>query len=167
MHGNLVERQDLPRSQRLFAYYSRMVKDEGRINRNYTTKTKLGVHARFVGSAAVALADGSMEDEFFPIIRGPRAEFEVERDGSEFRRKWKIVNPHLSSNVFTNSLITALTRSPGIVGSAVLVTGLLAGCFRVDGEGAVTSGQGNVPVLYFLLLTFGAGGASCTGCGAG
>src|SRR5215467_12803630 len=54
------------------AYYRRMVKDEGRIISKSMTEAKLGAPARFVGSAGdVALADGSMEDEFFPIIRGP------------------------------------------------------------------------------------------------
>ena len=54
------------------AYYRRMVKDEGRLINKYTTQAKLGAHARFVGSGGdVALADGSMEDEFFPVIRGP------------------------------------------------------------------------------------------------
>src|SRR5436190_7331118 len=89
------------------AYYQRMVKDPGRIISKYTTQAKLGAHARFVGAGAdVALADGSMEDEFFPIIRGP---FKLNSRGSATAAKsadgvWKIVNLHLSTNVFTNSL---------------------------------------------------------------
>jgi ketosteroid isomerase-like protein len=113
------------------AYYRRMVKDEGRLISKYTTKAKLGAHARFVGSGAdVALADGSMEDEFFPIIRGPfklnsRWSATAARSGGE----WKIVNLHLSSNVFTNTLISELTRTLWYVGGAGVVIGGLAGWF--------------------------------------
>ena len=111
------------------AYYRRMVKDEGRIISKYTTQAKLGAHARFVGSGAdVALADGSMEDEFFPIIRGPfklnsRWSATAAKSGGE----WKIVNLHLSSNVFTNPLISELTRALWYAGGAGLVIGGLAG----------------------------------------
>lgn len=113
------------------AYYRRMVKDEGRIISKYTTKAKLGAHARFVGSGEdVALADGSMEDEFFPIIRGPfklnsRWSATAAKSGNE----WKIVNLHLSSNVFTNSLISELTRALWFAGGAGIVIGGLAGWF--------------------------------------
>ena len=54
------------------AYYRRMVKDDGRLITKYTTQAKVDAPARFIGSGGdVAVADGSMEDEFFPIIRGP------------------------------------------------------------------------------------------------
>ena len=113
------------------AYYRRMVKDEGRIISKYTTQAKLGAHARFVGSGAdVALADGSMEDEFFPIIRGP---FKLNSRWSATAAKsggqWKIVNLHLSSNVFTNALITELTRALWFAGVAGVVIGGLGGWF--------------------------------------
>lgn len=113
------------------AYYRRMMKDEGRIISKYTTQAKLGAHARFIGSAAdVALADGSMEDEFFPIVRGPfrlnsRWSATVAKSGGA----WKIVNLHLSSNVFTNTLIAELTRAPWIAGAVCLAIGTLAGWF--------------------------------------
>jgi ketosteroid isomerase-like protein len=113
------------------AYYRRMVKDKGRYISKYTTQAKLGAHARFVGSGGdVALADGSMEDEFFPIIRGPfklssRWSATAAKSGGE----WKIVNLHLSSNVFTNSLIAELTRALWYAGGAGLVIGGLAGWF--------------------------------------
>ena len=113
------------------AYYRRMVKDEGRIISKYTTRAKLGAHARFVGSGGdVALADGSMEDEFFPIIRGPfklnsRWSATAAKSGGE----WKIVNLHLSSNVFNNTLIAELTRALWIAGAAGVVLGGLAGWF--------------------------------------
>jgi ketosteroid isomerase-like protein len=111
------------------AYYRRMVKDEGRYISKYTTQAKLGAHARFVGSGAdVALADGTMEDEFFPIIRGP---FKLNSRWSATAAKsagdWKIVSLHLSSNVFTNTLIAELTRALWYAGAAGLVVGGLAG----------------------------------------
>src|SRR5579872_2048012 len=111
------------------AYYRKMVKDEGRYISKYTTQAKLGDHARFLGSGAdVAVADGSMEDEFFPIIRGPfklssRWSATAAKSGGE----WKIVNLHLSSNVFTNVLISELTRALWIAGGACLFAGGLAG----------------------------------------
>jgi hypothetical protein len=108
-----------------------MVKDDGRYISRYTTQAKLGAHARFLGdSGDVAVADGSMEDEFFPIIRGPfklnsRWSATVSKSGG----KWKIANLHLSSNVFTNVLIAELTRAIWIAGSVCVVIGGLAGWF--------------------------------------
>ena len=113
------------------AYYRRMVRDPGRIISKYTTQAKLGAHARFFGSGGdVALADGSMEDEFFPIIRGPfklnsRWSATAAKSGSE----WKIVNLHLSSNVFNNILISELTRALWMAGAAGVVIGGLLGWF--------------------------------------
>jgi ketosteroid isomerase-like protein len=113
------------------AYYERMVKGEGRIISKYTTQAKLGAHARFVGSGAdVALADGTMEDEFFPIIRGPfKLNSRWSATASKSSGEWKIVSLHLSSNVFTNSLISELTRALWITGSVALIAGGLAGWF--------------------------------------
>lgn len=113
------------------AYYQRMVKDPGRYISKYTTQAKLGSHARFVGAAGdVALAEGSMEDEFFPIIRGP---FKLNSRWSATAAKsggqWKIVNLHLSSNVFTNTLISELTRALWLAGGAGVVVGGLIGFF--------------------------------------
>ena len=111
-------------------YYQRMMKDPGRIISKYTTQAKLGDHARFVGAGAdVALADGSMEDQFFPIIRGP---FKLNSRWSATAAKsadgaWKIVSLHLSANVFTNSLISELTRALWYAGGAGLVVGGIAG----------------------------------------
>jgi hypothetical protein len=108
-----------------------MVKDPGRIITEYTTKAKLGAHARFLGAAGdVAVADGSMEDEFFPVIRGP---FKLSSRWSAVAAKsggeWKIVSLHLSSNVFTNQLIAELTRALWMAGGAGLAIGALAGWF--------------------------------------
>ena len=111
------------------AYYRKMVKDEGRLITKYTTTAHLDGHARFLGD--VALAQGSMEDEFFPIIRGPfklnsrwTASAAKGQDGS-----WKIASLHLSSNVFTNQLISELTKTIWMTGAGALVVGGLAGFF--------------------------------------
>ncbi|MEO8125732.1 MAG: nuclear transport factor 2 family protein [Bryobacteraceae bacterium] len=113
------------------AYYHRMVKDTGRLISKYTTKAALGDHARFIGeSGDVAVADGSMEDEFFPIIRGP---FKLNSRWSATAARsagvWKIVSLHLSSNVFTNTLISELARAMWVAGGAGLAIGGLAGWF--------------------------------------
>lgn len=111
------------------AYYRKMVKDPGRYITKYTTRAKLGEHALFLGPGGdVAVADGSMEDEFFPVIRGPfrlnsRWSTTVAKTGGE----WKIASLHLSSNVFTNQLITELTRALWYAGGAGLLIGALAG----------------------------------------
>jgi ketosteroid isomerase-like protein len=113
------------------SYYRKMVKDDGRLISKYTTQAKLGAHARFIGSGGdVALADGSMEDEFFPIIRGPfRLNSRWSATAAKVGGEWKIVSLHLSSNVFTNELISELTRAIWVTGSVALVVGGLAGWF--------------------------------------
>lgn len=113
------------------AYYRRMVKDPGRLISKYTTRAKLGGHARFIGSGAdVAVADGSMEDEFYPIIRGPfKLNSRWSATAARSGQQWKIVSLHLSSNVFTNQLISELTRALWITGSVALLIGGLAGWF--------------------------------------
>ena len=106
-----------------------MVKDQGRLITKYTTQAKVDAPARFIGSEGeVAVADGSMEDEFFPVVRGSfklssRWSATLAKSGGQ----WKIVNLHLSSNVFTNSLIAELTRAWWYVGAAGIVIGGLAG----------------------------------------
>jgi len=113
------------------AYYRRMMKDEGRLITKYTTQAKLGEHARFIGSGAdVAVADGTMVDEFFPVIRGPfKLNSRWSATAAKFGGEWKIVSLHLSSNVFTNTLIAELTRTLWYVGGTALVIGGLAGWF--------------------------------------
>jgi uncharacterized protein (TIGR02246 family) len=118
--------------EQIRAYYRRMVKDDGRIISKYTTAAKLGDHARFLGSGGdVAVADGSMVDEFFPIIRGP---FKLDSRWSVTLAKsaageWKIATLHLSSNIFTNTLIGELKQALWMVGAAALVIGGLGGWF--------------------------------------
>jgi hypothetical protein len=113
------------------AYYRRMVKDPGRIITRYTTQAKLGAHARFVGSGAdVALADGSMQDEFFPVIRGPfTLDSRWSASAAKYNGEWKIASLHLSSNVFTNTLISEITHMMWYVGAGALIVGGLAGWF--------------------------------------
>jgi hypothetical protein len=108
-----------------------MVKDDGRPITKYMTTAKVGAPARFVGSGGdVAVADGSMEDEFFPFVRGP---FKLSSRWSATIAKsagqWKIVNLHMSSNVFTNTLISELTRALWYAGAGGLVIGGIAGWF--------------------------------------
>ena len=114
------------------SYYRKMMKDSGRLISKYMTQAKLGEHARFVGSGAdVALAEGSMEDEFFPIIRGP---FKLNSRWSATAARsasgdWKIASLHLSSNVFNNTLIAELGQMLWYAGAAGLVAGGLVGWF--------------------------------------
>jgi hypothetical protein len=113
------------------AYYRKMVKDDGRLINKYTTQAKVDAPARFVGSGGdVAVAEGSMQDEFFPVVRGSfkldsRWSATVAKSGGQ----WKIVDLHLSSNVFTNPLIAELTRLLWYAGLGGLVAGGLAGWF--------------------------------------
>ncbi len=113
------------------AYYRKMMKDDGRLITKYMTRATLGDHARFVGSGAdVALADGNMEDEFFPIVRGPfKLNSRWSATAAKSNGQWKIVNLHLSSNVFTNTLISELTQALWYAGAAGVVVGGLAGWF--------------------------------------
>ena len=71
-----------------------------------------------------------MEDEFFPIIRGPfKLNSRWSATGAKIGGEWKVVNLHLSSNVFTNTLISELTRALWFAGGAGVVIGGLAGWF--------------------------------------
>ena len=106
------------------AYYHRMVKGPERILDRYTTAAKLGASARFFGD--VAVADGSMEDAFFPVARGPFqlssrwTSTSVKADG-----RWKVASMHLSANVFTNSLIEEAMRAATYTGAGGLAGGLI------------------------------------------
>ena len=104
------------------AYYRRMVGTGDAILKKYTTKAKVAAPARFFGD--IAVADGTMEDEFFPIRRDPfklNSNWSVtcvKRDG-----KWKILHLHLSTNVFNNELLDEVKQMLWYAGGA----GLLAG----------------------------------------
>lgn len=107
------------------AYYDRMVKGEKRILDKYTTAAKVSAPARFFGNGEVAVADGTTEDEFFPVARGPfRLSSNWTATCAKIDGQWKVVGLHLSSNVFTNPLID---EAKGAVWYAA--TGCLAGGF--------------------------------------
>lgn len=106
------------------AYYHRMVQGKDRILDRYTTAAKLGASARFFGD--VAVADGSMEDAFVPVARGP---FELSSRWSSTSVKidgrWKVAAMHLSANVFTNPLIEEAKRAALYAGAGGLAGGLV------------------------------------------
>lgn len=114
------------------AYYHRMVKGDQRILNKYTTAAKVGAPAKFYGNGDVAVADGTTEDDFYPVSREP---FHLSSNWTSTSAKidgqWKVVALHLSSNVFTNSLIEEAKRAAlyaGAGGAAVgLIVGIIAG----------------------------------------
>ena len=107
------------------AYYNRMVRGEKRILDRYVTAAKLGAPAKFYGNGEVAVADGTTEDEFFPVSRGPfRLSSNWTATCAKIDGQWKVVALHLSSNVFTNPL---LDEVKGVVWYAA--AGALAGGF--------------------------------------
>jgi hypothetical protein len=109
----------------ILAYYDRMVKGNDRILTKYTTSAKLNGPARFLGNGDVAIADGTMEDEFFPVVRGSfRMSSKWTTTAAKISGEWKVVSLHLSGNVFNNVLLDEAK-------SALLYTGVgsgLAGC---------------------------------------
>jgi len=110
------------------AYYQRMVKADNRYIDKYLTQAKVGAPARFYGNGEVAVADGSMEDEFFPVARGPfKLSSRWTSTSAKFDGEWKVVSLHLSSNVFTNSLIEEATDAAVKVGVGAGVGGLILG----------------------------------------
>lgn len=111
------------------AYYNRVVKGPERILDKYTTKATLGVKARFYGT--VAVADGSMQDSFYPVSRKP---FELSSKWTSTCAKidgqWKVVSLHLSTGAFKNTLLdeakaAAKTAAVGGVAGGLLLAGLL------------------------------------------
>ena len=112
------------------AYYDRMVKGEKRILDRYTTAAKLGAPARFFGNGEVAVADGTTADEFFPVSRGP---FKLNSNWTSTSAKidgqWKVVSLHLSSNVFTNSLMDEAKATIWYAVTGSLAGGFLLGYF--------------------------------------
>jgi len=110
------------------AYYNRMVKGDQRILDKYSTAAKVAAPARFYGNGTVAVADGTTEDEFVPVSRGP---FHLSSRWSSTSAKvdgqWKMVSLHLSSNVFTNDLIAEAKRAAIYTGAGGVLGGLLLG----------------------------------------
>jgi len=110
------------------AYYQRMVKADNRYLDKYLTAAKVGAPARFYGNGEVAVADGSMEDEFFPVARGPfKLSSRWTSTSVKFDGEWKVVSLHLSSNVFTNSLIEEATDAAVKVGVGAGIGGVILG----------------------------------------
>ena len=109
-------------------YYERMVKGKGRILEKYLTKAKLHGHARFLGDGTVAIADGTMEDEYFPVIRGPfKLDAKWTTTAAKINGEWKVVALHLSANVFNNVLLDEAKRALMLAVGGGLVVGLLLG----------------------------------------
>jgi hypothetical protein len=109
-------------------YYERMVRGKGRILTKYLTAAQLHGHARFLGNGDVAIADGSMEDEFFPVIRGPfRLSSKWTTTAIRLEGEWKVVALHLSANVFNNVLLDETKRLLLYVGLGGLVAGAVLG----------------------------------------
>ena len=110
------------------AYYHRMVKGEKRYLDRYLTTAKLGAPARFFGNGEIAVADGTMVDEFFPVARGP---FSLNSNwtstSAKINGQWQVVSMHLSSNVFTNSLLAEATQAIWYAGGGAAIGGLLLG----------------------------------------
>lgn len=116
----------------VLAYYERMVKGKDRIITKYLTKAKLNGHARFLGNGDVAIADGTMEDEYFPIIRGPfTLSAKWTTTAAKINGEWKVVALHLSANVFNNVLLdeakaALLYTTLGGLGAGALLGGGVA-----------------------------------------
>jgi len=105
-------------------YYNRMVKGDRRILNKYTTVAKVGAPAKFYGE--VAVADGTTEDDFYPVARDA---FHLSSNWTSTSAKidgqWKVVALHLSSNVFTNSLIEEAKRAAIYAGAGGALIGLI------------------------------------------
>jgi len=110
------------------AYYHRMMKADNRYLDKYLTTAKVGAPARFYGKGEVAVADGSTEDEFFPVARGPfRLSSRWTSTSAKIDGEWKVVALHLSSNVFTNSLIEEAKAAAIYAGIGGALGGILVG----------------------------------------
>ena len=114
----------------VLAYYDRMVKGKDRIITRYTTSAKLNGHARFLADGTVAIADGSMEDEFTPVIRGPfKLSSKWTMTATKVNGEWKVVALHLSANVFNNVLLDEAKSALMYTGGGAGLVGLLLGWF--------------------------------------
>jgi len=109
-------------------YYNKMVKGEKRILDKYTTAAKVAAPAKFFGNGEVAVADGTTEDEFFPVSRGPfRLSSNWTATCAKIDGQWKVVALHLSSNVFTNPLIDEAKGAVWYAASGCLAGGFVLG----------------------------------------
>lgn len=110
------------------AYYQRMVKGDQRILDRYLTTARVGAPARFFSNGEVAVADGTMVDQFFPRARGP---FSLSSNWTSTSAKidgrWQVVAMHLSANVFTNSLMAEAQSAIRLAAGGAALGGLLLG----------------------------------------
>ena len=107
------------------AYYNRMVGKSGdAILSKYLTKAKVAAPARFFGD--IAVADGTMVDEFFPLKRD---KFALDSNWSvtcaKINGQWKVVHLHLSANVFNNNLLGEVKQMVWYAAGGGLLAGLL------------------------------------------
>ncbi|MBI2687437.1 MAG: nuclear transport factor 2 family protein [Acidobacteria bacterium] len=114
----------------ILAYYDRMMKGPDRILTKYTTTAKVSGHARFLGNGDIAIADGTMEDEFSPVVRSPfRLSSKWTTTVAKINGEWKVVSLHLSANVFNNVLIDDAKAMLVYTSGGGLLLGGLAGWF--------------------------------------
>jgi SnoaL-like domain len=117
-------------------YYRRMVGTGDAILKKYTTTAKVATPARFFGD--IAVADGTMVDEFLPIRRDA---FKLNSNWSvtcaKLDGKWKIVHLHLSANVFNNNLLDEVKQMVWYAAAG----GLLAGLVLMFAIGRFTRGR--------------------------
>ncbi len=111
------------------AYYQRMVKGSDRILNKYTTAAKIGAHARFFGE--IAVADGTMQDSFFPVSRKPfKLSSNWTSTSAKINGEWKVVSMHLSANVFNNDLLDEAKSAAKLTAAGGGLAGVvLAGLF--------------------------------------
>lgn len=107
------------------AYYNRMVGKSGdAILSKYLTKAKVAAPARFFGD--IAVADGTMVDEFVPIRRDA---FKLDSNWSvtcaKLNGQWKVVHLHLSSNVFNNNLLDEVKHMVWYAAAGGVLAGLV------------------------------------------
>jgi len=106
------------------AYYKRMVGNADAILNKYLTKATVSAPARFFGD--VAVANGTMADDFFPIKRDVfKLDSRWSSTSAKINGEWKVVSLHFSSNVFTNNLTAELERAIWYAGIGGLLAGLL------------------------------------------
>ena len=76
----------------------------------------------------VAVADGTTEDEFFPVARGPfRLSSNWTSTSAKIDGQWKVVGLHLSSNVFTNPLLDEAKSAVWYTATGCLAGGFVLG----------------------------------------
>ena len=110
------------------AYYHKMVQGPDRILNKYVTKAEVAAHARFFGNGTVAVADGTTEDDFYPVARDPfHLSSRWTSTSAKIDGKWQVVGLHLSSNVFTNDLIGEAKRAVIYAGVGGALGGLVIG----------------------------------------